>query len=466
MEALKAQVVAARSYALVHYARPTEEGAALGYNLCATPACQVYAGMAVSDGPYGDRWRAAVQATTNLALLFQGKPAETVYFSTSNGRTYGNDKVFGSSPVPYLRAVRDRNDAASPLSHWKAHIPLGDLTRFLRAGGHWAHHRIQAVRKAGGTMVLKGSGATKKMSVDDFRSSVNFWAPCLEPNAYPEVNRDGRLPQTIPSHWFRARTSAGGLALVGRGWGHGVGMAQWGAYGKAKRGLTYRQILADYYGGLRPEVYPEPSTIRIGIAVGLKAIRVSPTGSVRLSSRRGVPGPWLVTGGKHLRVHHGAGPSPSISPGRLLRTPRRVRVGRPFEARLLVPQLSVVSLLLEGNGASTKLDAGVTREAGMTRVRATVPAGAPAGTYSIRSVVSDGVDIVTSNTRRIHVTAARGSPSLSALPTPSPRPPTARAAPPSSSQGGLAARLVIAVLAAAALIAVGFAAWRWRGLPR
>ena len=61
MEALKAQAVAARSYALAHMRYPDPTGEELGYQLCATDACQVYPGMGVSAGPYGDRWRSAVE---------------------------------------------------------------------------------------------------------------------------------------------------------------------------------------------------------------------------------------------------------------------------------------------------------------------------------------------------------------------------------------------------------------------
>ena len=65
-------------------------------------------------------------------------------------------------------------------------------------------------------------------------------------------------------------TSGGDAAVaVGRGWGHGAGMVQWGAYGKARRGLSASDILAYYYGGLRPETYPEPGLIHVQVASGL-----------------------------------------------------------------------------------------------------------------------------------------------------------------------------------------------------
>src|SRR5439155_16620870 len=90
--ALKAQVVAARSYALATMTYPDPTGARLGYQLCATQACQVYTGWAVSHGPDGDRWRQAVRSTRGQVLLSGGRPADALYSSTSPGYTIGNEK--------------------------------------------------------------------------------------------------------------------------------------------------------------------------------------------------------------------------------------------------------------------------------------------------------------------------------------------------------------------------------------
>ena len=64
-------------------------------------------------------------------------------------------------------------------------------------------------------------------------------------------------------------------------------MVQWGAYGKALRGLSASDILAYYYGGLRPEPYPEPGLIHVQVASGLTAVRVAPSGAGRDPRRRG-----------------------------------------------------------------------------------------------------------------------------------------------------------------------------------
>jgi len=68
------------------------------------------------------------------------------------------------------------------------------------------------------------------------------------------------------------------VIVTGRGWGHGAGMVQWGAYGKARRGLPADEILASYYGGLHPKPYPEPGLIHVQVGSGLTSLGIVPSG--------------------------------------------------------------------------------------------------------------------------------------------------------------------------------------------
>src|SRR5918995_289033 len=131
--ALEAQAVAARSYALASTGWTGEEGASLDEPICATASCQVYRGIPVPPDPTHRRWVRAVRRTSGRVLLHGGRPATTFYFSTSNGQTYGNEDVFGSAPLSYLRPVTERDDGESPTSRWRVRLPFGDLTAFLRA---------------------------------------------------------------------------------------------------------------------------------------------------------------------------------------------------------------------------------------------------------------------------------------------------------------------------------------------
>jgi stage II sporulation protein D len=215
-----------------------------------------------------------VRATDAEVLLFEGRPADTVYFSTSNGRTYGNDVVFGSAPLPYLRGVVERDDGASPTSRWSVRLPLEDLATFLAAAGGWSASRpISDVRLDGSTVEVRGGGRLRELDLGEFRDAVNVWGPCLEPDRYPPSS----LPVTIPSRWLTFSSEEGAIVVAGRGWGHGAGMVQWGAYGKALRGLSAADILAYYYGGLRPEPFPEPGLIHVQVASGLTSLRIAPS---------------------------------------------------------------------------------------------------------------------------------------------------------------------------------------------
>lgn len=299
--ALEAQAIAARSYALATTGWEGAEGEPLKTPICATTSCQVYRGIPVPFEPSVRRWFAAVRRTSGEVLLYGDRPADTVYFSTSNGRTYGNDEVFGSAPLPYLRPVVERDDGASPVSHWRVRVPFDDLATFLHEAGEWPPHRtISSVGLEGSTVTLQGGeGASRSMDLTTFRDAVNVWGPCLKPGRYPP----SPLPVTLPSKWMTLSSDGDAAVAVGRGWGHGAGMVQWGAYGKALRGLSASDILAYYYGGLRPQTYPEPGLIHVRVVSGLTSIRVVPSrAGARLDGEALGSQRVTITGGDELTV--------------------------------------------------------------------------------------------------------------------------------------------------------------------
>jgi stage II sporulation protein D len=115
-EALKAQAVAARSYALAHRL------SGRGYDLHADVRSQVYAGIAGED----PRATAAIDATAGRVLLYEGKVADTLFHSTSGGRTVSAEEAFGTA-VPYLVSVDDPHSSLSSLNRWGP-TPVSDAT--------------------------------------------------------------------------------------------------------------------------------------------------------------------------------------------------------------------------------------------------------------------------------------------------------------------------------------------------
>jgi stage II sporulation protein D len=454
LEALKAQVVAARTYAMNRLELGSSEGRSLGYDLCATQACQVYLGMGVEAGPWGNRWVKAVEETKGQVLLYAGSPAITFYSSTSNGRTYPNEQVFGGEALPYLRGIVEEDDDESPLAHWRVRVPFDDLARFMEAAGAWSGRPIKKVMQKGEEVVIQGSGTQSSLNKEDLRDELNSIASCLDPD-YPSSEPDGyRLPQSVPSDWYEASQDGSALILEGQGWGHGVGMVQWGAKGKADRGLTYSDILAAYYGGLRPTSIEVPSSIRVLIAEGLESITVLPSGAASVSGAKRVPSaPWLLTGGRRIRFSMGTEPEPvlQVSAREARRSGGRVRtsveISRNASLRFDFVRDAVVV-------ASTPWRP---REKGQVPMRERIPTIA-AGTYSLRIAAADGVDTVTVPAGEIQVTGQITSSTAppSVAPGGSPEG-SAEAVPTDRADGisiGLLIGLLLALVAAAATLGV------------
>lgn len=290
LEALKAQAVAARTYAWYQVANGTYRSR--GYDICATTACQVFRGAEVVETPVvGSRWQEAVDETAGEALLYEGQPILAMYFSTSGGRTRDHAEVFGRD-IPYLRGRPDPDDAVSPLHTWRAVFTRQQFDAILSQGRTLSAavpvESVDRIERANarpdGIVVTGQDGTTVEVTAGEFRSFVSAVAPDLFPNAFPGPRSDGgSLPTTIPSSRFEVVVSDDAVVVDGSGWGHGVGMGQYGAMGKAERGLTYDEILAFYYAGLRPVQAPGlPDRIRVGLSSGTDATIVRADGPFRV----------------------------------------------------------------------------------------------------------------------------------------------------------------------------------------
>jgi hypothetical protein len=223
--------------------------------------------------------------------------------------------------------------------------------------------------------------------------------------------------------------------------------------------MTYRDILAYYYGGLVPQPYPEPEGIRVGVAVGLKSVVIEGTGDVIVEGKDVGPGPWRVIGGKRLRVRHASPPPRYVSPARVIKSPKRVRAGRRASVTVSLPQLSVARLALRQGPSQTLIGKPATFQAGLATVRARIP-WVSSGTYGLDVVVTNGIDIVDTYARNVRLTGLATAPSPTPVMTPSPSgspaasPSRALGAYPVSTAGG--ELLVVFVAAAiAALAAIG-----------
>jgi SpoIID/LytB domain protein len=291
-EALKAQAVAARTYAWYSI----RLGTFTHYDICATVACQVFRGADVVLGSStGERWRRAVQETSGEVLLDDdGLPILARYFSTSGGRTYPNEVVFPrEGPRPYLVGTEDPADAVSPYHRWTATFTRAEFDDILGRGETLGVAVPLASIERDGSVhdptapvrVTGQDGRTAAVPAREFREFVSRVAPTAFPDRFPGQRADGLrpLPDTLPSSRFEFEVTDDEVVVHGRGWGHGVGLGQYGALGRAQQGEPYDDILAAYYDGQRPTSSPEmPTTVRVGLDVADEVSFRADAGPLRL----------------------------------------------------------------------------------------------------------------------------------------------------------------------------------------
>jgi stage II sporulation protein D len=385
MEALKAQAVAARTYAM--WEKDRGYWTRYGFDVCGTVSCQVYQGAAALEGERGRRWGAAVRATAGEILLYEGKPALTRYHSSSGGRTLANEVVYPTAgPRPYLRGVDDPYDRVSPLYRWEVGFGRAELQRILHDaielnGTISAIDADENARK----LRIRTLGGELEMTTVRFRRVVSEWAPRVYPSAYPGLRSDGkRMPATIPSSRFVVRKTSDGFLVQGKGYGHGVGMSQYGALGRAEKGHSYDDILAAYYNGLRPTHHGESPIIRVAVVRGSKSVRVSGNGAFGVFSggqalASSTLGGWTVvpSSARSVRVSPSQGYSlPLVLTG--VNAPDELFVDPPDEGGTLavdfvVPKAAQVTGVLTREGEEV-VRAREVVEAGERRLTLALPA--------------------------------------------------------------------------------------------
>jgi stage II sporulation protein D len=246
--AVEAQAVSARSYAVTHIA-----GAGRLWDMRATVSDQVYGG-ASAETSVGN---ASVDATSGLVLLYGGHVVNAPYYSTCGGSSAEPQDVWRTSPEPYLKRVSDQIPGTNryycegaPKYRWTRvfgrEALRENIARYMGTlpgrGGY-----VSSVRTVTVTDVTP-AGRVATLTVDTDRGSL-----VLRGN---EMRSALRLPsgEILYSTYFsvdavNGRDGVETLTLSGGGNGHGVGMCQAGAIGRARAGQDFRTILQTYYPG-------------------------------------------------------------------------------------------------------------------------------------------------------------------------------------------------------------------------
>lgn len=225
LEAKKAMAVAARTYTLFRKLNPPSRY----YDLSDTAIDQVYGGFDSEDSSA----RLAVEQTRGEVLTFDHFPVEAYYHSTCGGHTASANAVWGKD-LPYLAGHTCNYCKSSRRYSWKVTISAKEIAKALKLpSGAAGSLKISIKKKAksGHTqkILVRYGSDSKVWKAEKFRSRIGY--------------------QRLWSTNFTVKKKGSSFVFNGHGSGHGVGLCQWGAYGMAKAGKNYREILDFYYPG-------------------------------------------------------------------------------------------------------------------------------------------------------------------------------------------------------------------------
>lgn len=224
LEALKAQACCARTYVMSNL----NSYASCGFDVTDDTYSQAYLGTNSANATT-DR---AVDETAGLFVTYNGKLCETLYFSSDGGATEDSENIF-TTAIPYLRGVIDPFESEISFTNqsWKETLTPEQLAARLRSKGY----SISTIASVEPEYTRIGN-----MAKITFRDINGKSITVTKTNCYSVLN--------LKSIHFTIEESNGSYVIEGGGWGHNVGMSQWGAYAMASvHGYSYAEILGFYY---------------------------------------------------------------------------------------------------------------------------------------------------------------------------------------------------------------------------
>jgi stage II sporulation protein D len=247
VEAVMAQAVVSRTYATRNRGR----WAVNGFDFYATVADQVYGGVS-AETPLA--WW-AVTATAGQVIMYEGSAIDGFFFSTCGGQTAKGTEVFAGAERPYLVSISDTDASGqafcriSPRYDWREEWSGEALRDIFResipsALGTTVSSRavVQSVRVA----ERSPSGRVARLSLVIDGRELSAVGPAVRQVLRPARGEILRSSMFL-LHETHGRGRVSRLVAEGHGAGHGVGMCQWGAVGRARAGQRYGEILAAYF---------------------------------------------------------------------------------------------------------------------------------------------------------------------------------------------------------------------------
>lgn len=241
IEALKAQAIAARTFVIYKKENPSASGHSKSVVCTNYKHCQEYKSYEELESTNGSKWmkeyytkiKKAVDDTKGEILVYNNQPILPLYFSTSSGKTEDSEEVFSAS-YPYLRSVKSPYDGESPKYTSEIIISKSDFINYISSSypsisinSNNLSEEVKIISRSTGGSVNKIKIGNKELTGVNIRSIFN-----------------------LNSANFNIEFDENNIIFNVKGYGHGVGMSQWGAQGMAEEGFLYYEILKHYYTGV------------------------------------------------------------------------------------------------------------------------------------------------------------------------------------------------------------------------
>ncbi|MCH4888313.1 SpoIID/LytB domain-containing protein [Acidaminobacter sp. JC074] len=279
IEALKAQAIVARNFAVANFNKFSH----YGFNLDNTTLSQVYGGYKY-EGPVSNQ---AVDETSGLVLKYEDTLVNAFYHSNSGGYTENSENVF-SSPQDYTKGIYDPFSLGAPNDSWTLEYSKSFIENTLKSKGYnlgslknffiseyTDNNRVYEATFVGSneTVLLPKQDIRKVFGYNEMKSTLIKVVPDnaivvtdgqsfqeKSPSNLTVISGDGKT-YTLDSNinvfsgksTSQVTSQATSYTIHGKGWGHGLGMSQWGAKNMAEQGLNFEDILTFYYTGTHIE---------------------------------------------------------------------------------------------------------------------------------------------------------------------------------------------------------------------
>lgn len=242
LEALKAQALAARTYVLYKESQGESSKHRKAVVCTDYKHCQEYKSYEDLEKIKGEEWlknsypkiKQAVKETKGQIITYDNKPILPLYFSTSSGKTENSEEVFAAS-YPYLKSVESPEDKNSP--KYISNIKIANQKFVESIKKSYSNIKLESANLSSQIEIIKRSdgGAVEKIRVGNRELSGT------------QIRSLFKLNSTN----FEIKFNDNYLDFTVKGYGHGVGMSQWGAQGMAEEGYKYYEILGHYYSGTK-----------------------------------------------------------------------------------------------------------------------------------------------------------------------------------------------------------------------